>query len=450
MGGKQEKLQTQANLSPSALRGRGFNVPGSLFKHKHKNLWTVKVSVGNRKYQQRYFTTREEAEAYQASLASHPLHSANIGLYGSSRERLKEHIEHWLRKQKARVNAETLELKSWEEYRGHLTRHVIPDLGWMALGKISPRVLEEHYARLLERGLSSTTVHHIAMILHKVFSDAVRQEVVRQNPCDRVDPPSSRRKEMRVWDLEQARLFLAEARRSSRYFRLYLFLIETGTRPSEALGIRRQDLNLLLGMASVQQKMYRVGKQLVIGRTKTAKSRRAIPLPPVLAEELCVMFAEQDAERRRCGDCQKGTACTVRGCKLWHDYGLAFAQRNGRPLYGGDIRRWDFVQVAKRAKVPRIRLYDLRHCSATLLAAYAPLKVISEHLGHSSVAVTGDIYSHVLPGMQSDALHTLEAQLFRTPNVHLTAGIQREGSGDAEATGAPGGNRESPGLARDL
>ncbi len=82
-------------------------------------------------------------------------------------------------------------------------------------------------------------------------------------------------------------------------------------------------------MASVQQKMYRVGKQLVIGRIKTGKSRRAIPLPPVLAEELRAMFAEQDAERGRRGDCPKGTTCTVHGGKHWHDYGLAFAQTNG-------------------------------------------------------------------------------------------------------------------------
>jgi hypothetical protein len=104
-------------------------VPGSLFKHKHKNLWTVKVSVGNGKYQQRYFTTREEAEAYQASLASHPLHSANVGLYGSSGERLKDHIEQWLRRQKARVSAGTLELKTWERHKGLLQRHLISDLG---------------------------------------------------------------------------------------------------------------------------------------------------------------------------------------------------------------------------------------------------------------------------------------------------------------------------------
>jgi integrase len=199
--------------------------------------------------------------------------------------------------------------------------------------------LEEHYARLLERGLSTTTVRQVVMILHKMFADAMKQEVVRQNPCEHVEPPSPRRREMRVWDLEQARLFLAEAKRSSRHYRLYLFLIVTGTRPSEALGLRRQDVNLLLGIASIQQKLYRVKKQLVIGRPKTRKSRRAVPLPPVLAEELRAMLAEQDARRRKRGDCPSGMACAVRRCRLWHAYDLVFTQPNGRPLYLHNIGR---------------------------------------------------------------------------------------------------------------
>lgn len=400
-------------------------MPGSLYKHKRSGRWTVKVHVGNRKYQQRYFSTRAEAEAYQASLASHPLHAANVGLYGSSRERLTEHIERWLRRQEVRVKAETLEPKTLHEYRGHLRRHVVPDLGWMAVAKVSPRVLEEHYARLLERGLSPTTVRHVAMLLHKIFADAVKQEIVRQNPCAHVEPPARRRKEMRVWDLEQARLFLAEARRSSHYYRLYLMLIECGMRPSEALGLRRQDVNLLLEVASVQQKLYRVGKQLVVGRPKTEKSRRAVTLPPRLVEELHAMLAEQDGKRQQRGDCPNGVTCTVRGCEHWHDYGLAFTQLNGRPLHENNIAGHDFPRVVKRAGVRRIRLYDLRHINASLLAPYTPLKVISEHLGHSSVAVTGDIYMHVLPGMQGEAIRALEARLFSTPNLHLS---ERSGS----------------------
>ncbi len=261
-------------------------MPGSVIKRSLTN-YAVKLYQGNGRYKWvSGFTSRKEAQAYQASLASHPLHAANVGLYGSSRERLKDHIERWLRRQEARVKAGTLEAKTLHEYRGHLRRHVLPDLGWMPVAKVSPRVLEEHYARLLDRDLSPTTVRHVAMLLHKVFADAVRQEVVRQSPCAHVEPPARRRTEMRVWDEEQVRLFLAEAKRSSRHYRLYLFLILSGMRPSEALGLRRSDVNLLLGTAAVQQKLYRVGRQLVIGRPKTEKSRRAVPLPPVLVEAL--------------------------------------------------------------------------------------------------------------------------------------------------------------------
>ena len=137
------------------------------------------------------------------------------------------------------------------------------------------------------------------------------------------------------------------------------------------------------------------------------------------------MFTEQDAERKKRSDCPYGVDCRDAHCQRWHDYGLAFTQPNGRPLHENNIAGHDFPHVVKRAGVRRIRLYDLRHINASLLAPYTPLKVISEHLGHSSVAVTGDIYTHVLPGMQGEAIRALEARLFSTPNLHLS---ERSGS----------------------
>src|SRR3989304_3553238 len=101
----QGRSQPRSNLSPDTLRGRGFNVPGALFKHKRSGRWTVKLHIGNGRYQQRYFATRAEAEAYQASLASHPLHAANVGIFGTARERLREHIHRWLRRQERGGNA---------------------------------------------------------------------------------------------------------------------------------------------------------------------------------------------------------------------------------------------------------------------------------------------------------------------------------------------------------
>jgi integrase len=435
----QERRRRVRNLPPDELRVRGFDVPGSLFKHKRSGRWTVKVHVGGGKYQQRYFAKRAEAEAYQASLASHPLHAANVGLYGSSRERLKQYVEEWLRRQEGRVRAQTLEPKTLHEYRGHLTRYVLPDhvLGWIPIAKVSPRVLQEHYDRLLARGLSSTTVRHVAMLLHKILEDAVRDETIRQNPAEKVQPPRRRRTDMRIWDFEQVRLFLAKARQSSRHHRLYLMLITTGMRPSEALGLRRADVSLLLGTAAVQQKLYRVNKQLIIGRPKTERSRRSVPLPPMLAEELRTMFAEQDAERTRRGGCLAGVSCTKIGCTRWHDYGLAFTQPNGRPLHENNVAGHDLPRVVKLAGVPRIPLYNLRHTTASLLAPLAPLKVISEQLGHSSVQITGDVYQHLLPGAQEAAVRALEALLCGTPTLHLSRANPTE---QAERSGVTGGS----------
>lgn len=378
-------------------------MPGSIIKRSATN-YAVKLYQGNGKCKwYAGFQTRGEAQAFQASLASHPHHAAGLGLYGSSRERVTSFAERWLKQQEARERAGTLRPKTLRTYRDLLRLHVLPDLGWIPLAKVGPRTIEEQYARLLERGLSATTVRHVAMLLHKLFADAVRQETVAQNPCELAEPPARRHREMRVLDEEQARLFLGEAKKSSRYYVLYLAAVTTGMRQGELLGLRWQDVNLTLGTATVQRTFQRIGGQQVFGEPKTAKSRRTIALAPALLDELR-RLREQSS-----------------------DNGLVFCQPNGKPLHAGNVTRRDLRRVLKRAKLPSVTCHSLRHLSASLMLRQGVHpKVVQEILGHSGIQVTMDLYSHVMPGLQERAVEVLQALLFPATHLQPNPGVSED------------------------
>jgi len=204
---------------------------------------------------------------------------------------------------------------------------------------------------------------------------------------------------MRVWDEEQVRLFLAEARRSSTNYVLYLMAVLTGMRRGELLGLRWQDLDLTLGMASVRQTFIRLGKRQIFREPKSATSRRTVALPEVLVGELRQLRNRQ-IERR-----------TLLGTE-YEDHDLVFCQPNGKPLHAHNLVRRDFRGIIKRVGLPRIRFHDLRHSHAThMLRQGVNPKVVQERLGHSSPAFTLSIYSHVLPGMQEEAARLVAARL---------------------------------------
>ncbi|MDR7549491.1 MAG: site-specific integrase [Armatimonadota bacterium] len=309
---------------------------------------------------------------------------------------LGDFLDQWLRDYAAgAVRPTTL-----DGYRAIVRVHLAPALGHIPLSALSGQAIQGYASRKLQEGLSPASVHKHYRLLHEALGHAVRWGLLTRNPAALADPPRPSRKEMRVLDDEQVRLFLAEAKRSSAHYRLYLAAVTTGMRQGELLGLRWRDVDLALGVASVQQTFYRLGAQMLFGEPKSAKARRTVALPVVLVEELRALREEQEENRRLLGP-------------DYHDYGLVFCQPNGKPLHGHNISRGDLRRVLARAGLPRIRFHDLRHSHATLLPRQGEHpKVVSERLGHSGVGITLDTYSHVLPGMQAQAAARLEERLF--------------------------------------
>jgi integrase len=347
------------------------------------------------------FKTRTEAERYLAAVV-HQVHGGATPPK-ATRLTLAEYLENWLRGHEPQVA-----LTTFASYRDTIRNHLADALGRIPLPRVSPDVIRDYIARKLRTGLSPTTVRYHLMVLHQALGQAVRDGVLSRSPADLVRPPRKYRPEIRTFDLEQARLFLGEAKRSSPYYRLYLAAVTTGMRQGELLGLRWKDVDLTLGVARVQQTFYRLGgskkdgiaSRQLFKEPKTAKARRGVDLPEVLVAELRALREEQKQRQRVLGSAHE-------------DLDLVFAQLDGKPLHAHNVVRRDFQKVLERAGLPRIRFHDLRYCHATLLLQQGVHpKVVQERLGHSTIAMTLDVYSHTVPGLQRQAVARLEDGLF--------------------------------------
>ena len=201
---------------------------------------------------------------------------------------------------------------------------------------------------------------------------------------------------MRVWTPEQTRTFLASVQ-GDRLYALYLLACTTGLRRSELLGLRWGDVDLSLRRASVRQCLVAVGYELVFQTTpKTKGSVRSLALDPATVAALRTHHAAQAAERLSWGP-------------SYEDHDLAFPKENGTPLHPQSVSR-AFVRAAKRTGLAPIRFHDLRHSYATAaLRGGEHPKVVSERLGHSSIGITLDTYSHLIEGMDEGSADRVAA-----------------------------------------
>jgi integrase len=180
---------------------------------------------------------------------------------------------------------------------------------------------------------------------------------------------------------------------------VYLAAVLTGAREGELLGLTWDRIDWPFSRASIAHTLVRFDHRIELLEPKSRRSWRTIALPPVLLEALQRERDDQKRYRKLYGD-------------AYRDMNLVFCQRDGKPLHAHNLTQRDFREVATRAKVPHIRFHDLRHCCATMLLRQGVHpKVVGEQLGHASIGVTLDTYSHVVPGMMEEAATQLATRL---------------------------------------
>lgn len=360
--------------------------------------WQIKVYVGreNGKRKWKYKTlqgTRADAQRELTKLKR----ELDTGTYVEpSRVTVNEFLDSWLENAaKPKVRANT-----FLDYYNTLKLYVRPYIGGQKLDKLTPLEVQAMLAALQAKGLSARTTRGAHMVLSAALKQAVRWQLLRTNPAEYVEKPRQQRKEMQALSPAQVACFLEEAAQD-RWGIVFSFALATGMRPSEILGLQWQDVDLVGGSLMVRRALTRNGSGRGLTPPKTPRSRRTIPLPSTVVEQLRQHQAAQKAEREAAGT-------------AYDDQGFVFATRTGKPLSDRTLNEMHLKPILARAGLPAsIRFYDMRHtCATLLLLANVNPKIVSERLGHSTITLTLDTYSHVLPTMQRAAADQLEQLLF--------------------------------------
>jgi integrase len=308
-----------------------------------------------------------------------------------NRDSLNEYLDSWLKAIAGKVGE-----KTHSDYSSLMRLYVRPVIGKKRLREVRPLDVQAVISDLQVRGLSARTVRYCHTVLSSALKQAVRWRVITNNPAAYVELPKVRRQEMKSLSPKDAQRFLAQCKKD-KHGLLFEFALITGMRPEEYLALQWTDLDLKKGTATIQRVLVRnrKGGGWSFKDPKTAKSRRTIPFPFYLAKQFEAHKRVQNEARLKLG-------------AEWHNHNLVFCSEAGTPLSLRNLQRRHFKPILEKAKLENIRTYDLRHsCASLLLAAEENPKVVAERLGHASVVLTLDTYSHCLPTMQQAATDKL-------------------------------------------
>ncbi len=340
-----------------------------------------------------YGKTRKEVAGKLAKALSD---RENGLVFDARRLTVGEYLGHWLEDSVR----DTVRQRTWERYEQLVRVHIKPALGRIKLKALTPAHVRGLYREKLDDGLASRTVQYIHVTLHKALKDAVADGLIPRNVTDAVRAPRAKGKEINALAPDQARAFLEAAGEvGDRFEALYVLAITAGLREGELLGLKWEDLDLDAGTLSVRRTLSEARSGRFFEAPKNGKGR-SIRLTKQAVEALRSHRKRQNEERLRLGT-------------LWEDHGLVFPAQVGTPMNAKNLTVRSFKPLLERAGLPRtVRVHDLRHtCATLLLGKGVHPKIVQELLGHATIAITLDTYSHVLPNMQGEAVSAMEAAL---------------------------------------
>jgi integrase len=356
---------------------RRSNSEGTIYKRKNGR-WCAQVSVNGRRLTKYGKTQGECRDWLRKTLAQ-----ADSGIAVEAAQTLGEFLPMWLEAVKPSIRART-----YTCYEINIRHHITPELGHIKLSNLRPDHIQRYYAAKLDAGAGTSTVRMSHAVLHRALAHGVKWGLLVRNVCDLVDKPKANTPEMSVWDADQVKEFL-RAIQGHRWEALFYLAVTTGMRQGELLGLLWTDVDWDAGKLQVQRQAHR-GK---LTELKTSSSRRLVALGEMALQKLRER-REHQAREREWGS--------------WTDHNLIFTSRTGRTISSGVLRRF-FNELIDRTGLPVIRFHDLRHTAATLMLQQGiHPKVVQERLGHSSITMTLDTYSHVLPSLQEDVADRMD------------------------------------------
>ncbi|MBL4937473.1 site-specific integrase [Clostridium sp. YIM B02515] len=282
--------------------------------------------------------------------------------------------------------------------------YIVPKIGAITLEKLKPLHIQNFYKSCIEEfGLSGTSALYCHRILHTALNQAVRWQLIKTNPTNMVDKPRKSKPEMKVLDTHEVDSLLNRIKDLSVYIPVFL-AVTTGMRRGELCGLKWENVDLDEGVIYVKNQLQTIDNIKQIVPLKTAGSKRKVILLDYTISILKEYKDHQEENKKVYGDKYK-----TENFVLSHVDGTPFD-----PDYiSRNFARW-IHPISKELNMHKIRLHDLRHTHATLLLkAGANIKAVSERLRHTSVAMTLNTYSHLLPDMQKDAVRKLNDLFYK-------------------------------------
>lgn len=367
-----------------------------------ENTWYIRIFLGRdangkRKYYNKTIHgTKKDAQQFLTAKTR----EKDLGIFVEpALMPLNEYLDKWLEEiAKPRLRESTL-----SSYESILQNYVKAKLGAKRLSEIQAYEVQKLYNDMKKQGLSSRTIRYTHVVFSSAMKQAIKWKMINQNPCELCELPRLEKTEMKYLSPEETTRFLSVAK-DSKHFTVFLLIIESGMRPEEYLALQWKDIDFEQKALSVRRAIVwkRKGGGFNFTEPKTKKSRRSIPISSSVINALKSHRRKQLEEKLKLGAAYK-------------NFDLVFASEVGTPIQPKNLLDRHFRPLLKKAELPSIRLYDLRHTTATLLlSAGENPKVVSERLGHASIVLTLDTYSHVLPTMQESATNKLEKMMFGT------------------------------------
>ena len=366
-----------------------------------ENIWYVRIFLGKDvKGSRKYFNktihgSKKDAQKFLTA----KLREKDLGIFVEPAAMLlNEFLDKWLKesaKQRLREN-------TFNSYQDMLRWHIREKIGLKRLCDLQTYDVQELYNEMTESGLSPRTVRYVHAVLTSALKQAVKWQMIVRDPCENCDLPKKVKKEMKHLSREETTKFL-EAAKNDKWFALFLIAIELGLRPEEYFALQWKDFDFENNVVSIRRAVIeKRGGGFYFSDVKTASSVRSIDISTEIVKALKTNRRNQLEERMKVGT-------------AYQNLDLVFASEIGTPLMRRNLINRHFKPLLKKAELKDIRLYDLRHTTASLLlAANEHPKVVQERLGHSSVMITLDTYSHVSPTMQKAATEKLEKMLYGT------------------------------------
>ncbi|CAA9339514.1 MAG: Phage integrase, site-specific tyrosine recombinase [uncultured Chloroflexia bacterium] len=359
------------------------NGSGTIYPRKNKGgkITSYQGSYFTSDGKRRYVSARTKTECREKLRQA--MSDADQGfVFDAGSQTVGEYMTRWL-EDFAKAD---LAPRTYHNYKLQLREHIVPAFGTMKLSKLDTPNIQSMYAAKLRGGLKPSSVKYIHAVLHRGLAKAVDLRLIPRNPAASANPPKARQEEIEPLGSDEARKFL-EAARGEKFEPLYILCLTCGLRMGEALGLKWSDLDLEAGTLRVNRQLQRMreGGGLVFSEPKNA-SRRTIDLPQKTLEALRVHRKNQLEEKS--------------GVRSYQDSGLVFATCKGTPLDAQNIVNRHFKPLLNLAGLPSLRWHDLRHTCATLLLGRGVHPKLVQHLlGHASISMTLDRYSHWIPSM---------------------------------------------------